>query len=112
MAPRDEAMLVHMLRTALAHDGPGRRCATRAARREGVALPARAAGDPDRHAARSCARASGSRCSATATASQVALEAAELLAEHGLHVTVADARFAKPLDAELLERLAPSTTCS
>ena len=32
MAPRDEAMLVHMLHTALAHDGP-MRCATRAARR-------------------------------------------------------------------------------
>ncbi len=47
MAPRDEAMLVHMLRTAIAHDGPS-----------GAALPARrgrgrraavaAAGDPDR----------------------------------------------------------------
>ena len=30
MAPRDEAMLVHMLHTAIAHDGPG-----------GAALPAR-----------------------------------------------------------------------
>ena len=37
----------------------------------------------------------------------VALGAAELLAaEHGVEPTVADARFAKPLDAELVERLA------
>ena len=37
----------------------------------------------------------------------VALGAAELLAdEHGLEPTVADARFAKPLDGELVERLA------
>ena len=37
----------------------------------------------------------------------VALGAAELLAdEHGVEPTVADARFAKPLDAELVESLA------
>jgi 1-deoxy-D-xylulose-5-phosphate synthase len=37
----------------------------------------------------------------------VALGAADrLLEDHGLDVTVADARFAKPLDAELVERLA------
>ena len=35
-----------------------------------------------------------------------ALGAADLLAEHGLDVTVADARFAKPLDAGLLAQLA------
>ena len=35
-----------------------------------------------------------------------ALEAADLLAGHGLDVTVADARFAKPLDAALLAQLA------
>ena len=36
----------------------------------------------------------------------VALGAADLLAaEHGLEPTVADARFAKPLDADLIERL-------
>ena len=37
-----------------------------------------------------------------------ALGAADLLAEGGLDVTVADARFAKPLDAALLARLAAS----
>ncbi len=35
-----------------------------------------------------------------------ALRAAEMLAAQGLSTTVADARFAKPLDAELVERLA------
>jgi 1-deoxy-D-xylulose-5-phosphate synthase len=35
-----------------------------------------------------------------------ALAAADLLAERGLEATVVDARFAKPLDAELLRRLA------
>ena len=37
---------------------------------------------------------------------RVALDAAALLAEHDLSVTVADARFAKPLDYGLVERLA------
>jgi 1-deoxy-D-xylulose-5-phosphate synthase len=36
----------------------------------------------------------------------VALDAAAILAEHDLSVTVADARFAKPLDGDLVERLA------
>ena len=36
----------------------------------------------------------------------VALEAAAILADHGLEATVADARFAKPIDGELAERLA------
>jgi len=35
-----------------------------------------------------------------------ALEAADLLAERGLEVTVADARFAKPIDAGLVAQLA------
>ena len=37
---------------------------------------------------------------------QLALDAAALLEEHGLGVTVADARFAKPVDEGLIERLA------
>ncbi len=35
-----------------------------------------------------------------------ALTAADLLAEQGISVTIADARFAKPLDTALIERLA------
>jgi 1-deoxy-D-xylulose-5-phosphate synthase len=37
---------------------------------------------------------------------QVALRAAEILRGHGLEPTVADGRFAKPLDGELAEKLA------
>ena len=39
MAPRDEAMLVHMLHTAIAHDGPAALRYPRGAA-EGVELPA------------------------------------------------------------------------
>ncbi len=74
-------------------------------------IPGSPVADRDRHRARCCARASASRSSATARGVGKALEAADLLAEHGLDVTVADARFAKPLDAPLLARWRPSTTC-
>ena len=37
---------------------------------------------------------------------QVALQAAGILGDHDLRVTVADGRFAKPLDTELVRRLA------
>ena len=47
-----------------------------------------------------------SRSSATAPASARRSEAADLLAEHGLDATVADARFAKPIDAALMAQLA------
>ena len=36
----------------------------------------------------------------------LALAAADQLAEHGIEPTVADARFAKPIDAELMRQLA------
>ena len=77
------------------------------ARRGGGRAAAAPAGARSRSAAASCcARASAWRCSATATGCRVALGAADLLAdEHGVEPTVADARFAKPLDGELIERL-------
>jgi 1-deoxy-D-xylulose-5-phosphate synthase len=105
MAPRDEAMLVHMLRTALAHDdGP---IAFRYPRgtAEGVPLPDRARvipigeGEVLKEGERVALLGYGYGV-------QVALDAAALLAEHELDVTVADARFAKPLDERLIERLA------
>jgi 1-deoxy-D-xylulose-5-phosphate synthase len=40
------------------------------------------------------------------TGVQKALEAADILADHGIAVTVADARFAKPIDAGLAAQLA------
>ena len=105
MAPRDEAMLVHMLHTALQHGtGP---VAIRYPRGEavGVEIPASPSlieigtGEVLREGERVALVGYG-------TGVGKALEAADLLAERGLDVTVADARFAKPLDAALLARLA------
>jgi 1-deoxy-D-xylulose-5-phosphate synthase len=104
MAPRDEAMLVHMLHTAIAHDGPAALRYPRGAA-EGVELPVEPVKVP---IGTGELLASGERVALLGYGYgvSVALQAAELLAGHGLSVTVADARFAKPLDTELLERLA------
>jgi 1-deoxy-D-xylulose-5-phosphate synthase len=105
MAPRDEAMLIHMLRTAIAHDdGP---IAFRYPRgtAEGVPLPDRAreipigTGELLKEGERVALLGYGYGV-------RVALDAAALLAEHGLSPTVADGRFAKPFDESLIERLA------
>jgi 1-deoxy-D-xylulose-5-phosphate synthase len=105
MAPRDEAMLVHMLHTALAYDdGP---VALRYPRGEaiGVPLPVRlqelpiGTGEILREGDRVALLGYG-------TGVQKALDAAEILAERGISATVADARFAKPIDAGLAAQLA------
>ncbi len=105
MAPRDEAMLCHMLRTALAHDdGP---IAFRYPRgtAEGVPLPDRAREIP---IGTGEVLKEGERVALVGYGYgvRVALDAAAILAEHELSVTVADARFAKPLDEALIEQLA------
>ena len=107
MAPRDEAALVHLLHTALVHDaGP---VALRYPRGEGegVALPARpevidiGRGELLREGAGRIAFLG------YGYGVPVALGAAERLAgEHGVEATVADGRFAKPLDGDLIEALA------
>jgi 1-deoxy-D-xylulose-5-phosphate synthase len=104
MAPRDEAMLVHMLRTAIAHDGPAALRYPRGAA-EGVELPSEARQIP---IGTGELLASGERVALLGFGYGVAVaqEAAGILAGHDLKPTVADARFAKPLDTELLERLA------
>ncbi len=104
MAPRDEAMLVHMLRTAVAHDGPAALRYPRGAA-EGAELPAEAREIP---IGTGEVLANGERVALLGFGYgvAVALEAAGILAGHGLEATVADARFAKPLDGELAERLA------
>jgi 1-deoxy-D-xylulose-5-phosphate synthase len=104
MAPRDEAMLVHMLRTAIVHHGPTALRYPRGAA-EGVDLSAEAQEIP---IGTGELLASGERVALLGYGYgvAVALDAARLLAEHDLSATVADARFAKPLDAGLLERLA------
>jgi 1-deoxy-D-xylulose-5-phosphate synthase len=105
MAPRNEAMLVHMLRTALAHDdGP---IALRYPRgvAEGAPMPERpeelaiGTGEVLREGQRVALLGYGYGVS-------VALGAADALAESDVTPTVADGRFAKPLDTELVTRLA------
>jgi 1-deoxy-D-xylulose-5-phosphate synthase len=104
MAPRDEAMLVHMLRTAIAHNGPAALRYPRGAA-EGAELPAQSEEIPIGSGE---VLAEGERVALLGYGYgvTVALDAAKILADHGLSVTVADARFAKPLDVELVERLA------
>jgi 1-deoxy-D-xylulose-5-phosphate synthase len=105
MAPRDEAQLVHMLHTAIAHPGPvGLRYPR--GEGEGVALPA---GPQSIEIGRGELLREGERVALLGYGYgvPVALGAADALAaEHGIEPTVADARFAKPLDGELIERLA------
>ncbi len=112
MAPRDEAMLVNMLRTALTYDdGP---IALRYPRGEGtgVALPsdprALEIGTGEILKDGGASAQAGRRVALIGYGSGVgkALEAAEELAGHGIAVTVADARFAKPIDAGLMAQLA------
>jgi 1-deoxy-D-xylulose-5-phosphate synthase len=104
MAPRDEAMLVHMLHTALSVDGPA---AVRYPRGAGVGLELPSAPELLRVGTGEVLR-EGERVALIGYGTGVgkALGAADLLASRGLDVTVADARFAKPLDALLLASLA------
>ena len=105
MAPRDEAMLPRMLRTALTYDGGP--IALRYPRGEGVGVPMPRAIAPIEIGRGEVLR-EGDRVAVIGYGSgvQKALEAADLLSEGGLDVTVADARFAKPLDEDLLSSLA------
>ncbi|MFO0584018.1 MAG: 1-deoxy-D-xylulose-5-phosphate synthase [Anaeromyxobacter sp.] len=103
MAPSDENELRHMLRTALTVDGPA---ALRFPRNavEGVQL------DPEPQAlpvgkgriVRNVPGKPDVCVFAIGTTVRPAVAAAEALAADGLAVTVVDARFAKPLDVELL----------
>ncbi|MEM9550650.1 MAG: 1-deoxy-D-xylulose-5-phosphate synthase [Pseudomonadota bacterium] len=105
MAAADEAELVHMVTTAAAHDsGP---IAFRYPRGNGVGVDLPERGDL-------LAIGKGRRVQ---EGSDVALlsfgahlaecqAASDLLTEHGIRPTIADARFAKPLDMELIADLA------
>jgi 1-deoxy-D-xylulose-5-phosphate synthase len=104
MAPRDEAMLVHMLHTALAYDGP---VALRYPRGEAVGVPLPAEPRLLEIGTGEILREGDGKVALLGYGSGVgkAQEAADLLAEHGLRATVADARFAKPIDAGLVAQL-------
>ena len=105
MAPADEAELVHMVATAV--DIDGQPCAFRYPRGEGVGvdMPERGEVLPIgkgrilREGTKIALLAYGTRL-------QDCLDAAEELSALGLSTTVADARFTKPLDENLVRRLA------
>jgi 1-deoxy-D-xylulose-5-phosphate synthase len=105
MAPRDEAMLVHMLRTALLYDGGP--IALRYPRGAAVGVPLPQCPHPIELGTGEILR-EGERVALLGYGTGVvkALAAADVLGERGVSVTVADARFAKPIDAGLVAQLA------
>ena len=105
MAAADEAELVHMVATAAAHDdGP---IAFRFPRGDGVGVEMPARGVP-LEIGRGRVIREGARVAILSFGTRLAevLVAAEALAARGIAPTVADARFAKPLDRDLILRLA------
>ncbi len=104
MAAADEAELLHMVATAASIDD--RPCAFRYPRGEGAGVDL-----PDRGVALAVGRGrilrEGSRVALLSFGArlQESLKAADQLKSLGLSTTVADARFAKPLDEDLVRRL-------
>jgi len=105
MAAADEAELVHMIATAVAIDD--RPSAVRYPRGEGVGVTMPEEGVPLPIGKGRILR-EGHKVALLSLGTRLAecLAAAEELAAHGLSTTVADARFAKPLDVDLILRLA------
>ena len=105
MAAGDEAELRHMVRTAAAYDeGP---IGFRYPRGEGMGVDM-----PERGEILEIGRGrilrEGAKIALLSLGGRLpeALKAAEMLESHGLSTTVADARFAKPIDADMVLRLA------
>jgi 1-deoxy-D-xylulose-5-phosphate synthase len=105
MAPSDEAELVHMTYTAALHDsGP---IALRYPRGNGVGVPL-----PEKPIQLELGKGrivrEGSKVAILSLGTRLAeaQKAADLLDARGLPTTVADLRFAKPLDADLIRKLA------
>jgi 1-deoxy-D-xylulose-5-phosphate synthase len=105
MAPSDEAELVHMVATAVAIDD--RPSALRYPRGEGLGVPLPEQGKPlEIGKGRVVREGNAVALFSYGARLQECLKAADELGTYGLSTTVADARFAKPLDIELLLRLA------
>ncbi|HAP12194.1 MAG TPA: 1-deoxy-D-xylulose-5-phosphate synthase [Afipia sp.] len=105
MAAADEAELVHMVATAAAiNDRPS---AIRFPRGDGVGVDLPSVGVPlEIGKGRIVREGSSVALVSLGTRLQECLKAADILKTHGLTTTVADARFAKPIDADLILRLA------
>ena len=107
MAPSDEAELVNMVATAAAIDD--RPSAIRYPRGEGIGIELPVQGRPlDVGQGRIVQQGSVAAILSLGAPLRNAKKAAEDLAGKGLSVTVADARFAKPLDHTLIRQLAES----
>ncbi|MBC7134178.1 MAG: 1-deoxy-D-xylulose-5-phosphate synthase [Oceanibaculum nanhaiense] len=105
MAAADEAELVHMVATCAAIDD--RPSAVRYPRGEGAGVELPARGQPlEIGKGRILREGTAVAILSYGARLQECLAAAEELAGYGLSATVADARFAKPLDTGLVERLA------
>jgi 1-deoxy-D-xylulose-5-phosphate synthase len=105
MAAADEADLVHMVATAASIDD--RPSALRYPRGEGMGIPMPERGIPLEIGKGRIVR-EGSKVALLSFGARLSecLKAADELAGYGLSTTVADARFAKPLDTALVLRLA------
>lgn len=104
MAPSDEVELMHMVATAARYDdGP---IAFRYPRGEGVGAPLPSEGKPLKIGKGRIVR-KGTDVAILSYGTRLAecLKAADLLADKNISATVADARFAKPLDIDLLKQL-------
>ncbi|MBY0511258.1 MAG: 1-deoxy-D-xylulose-5-phosphate synthase [Rhodospirillaceae bacterium] len=105
MAAADELELMHMVATAAAHNtGP---IAVRYPRGEGIGLELPERGTPLPIGKGRIVR-EGAKIALLSLGTRLAdcLKAADDLAARGLSTTVADARFAKPLDADMINNLA------
>ena len=105
MAPSDEAELVNMVATAVAIDD--RPSALRYPRGEGTGIARPEQGIPlEIGKGRIVKEGSGIAILCFGTRMSEVLLASERLAGYGLSPTIADARFAKPLDTAMIRRLA------
>jgi 1-deoxy-D-xylulose-5-phosphate synthase len=105
MAAADEAELVHMVATAAAIDD--RPSAVRFPRGDGVGVDLPSVGVPlEIGKGRIVREGTSVALVSLGTRLQECLKAADILKTHGLTATVADARFAKPIDTDMILRLA------
>jgi 1-deoxy-D-xylulose-5-phosphate synthase len=105
MAPKDEAELQQMVVTGVNHDGP---IAMRYPRGNGYGVPLMEEGWEAIPIGKGELLRSGDDVLLVAYGSMVhtAMQAAEILSEHGIEATVVNARFVKPLDTDLIVPLA------
>ncbi|MEL7053950.1 MAG: transketolase C-terminal domain-containing protein, partial [Cyanobacteria bacterium J06588_5] len=101
MAPKDEAELQRMVVTGIDYDGP---IAVRYPRGSGYGVPIMESGWEKLPIGKAEVLRQGDDVLLVGYGSMVysAMQTAEILSEHGVEATVVNARFAKPLDTELM----------